>query len=497
MMRAHAASIFRALDRVLLAGASLLVAHPQRLDWRREWDGELWQVRHAHTSAAPFSLRAERTILSFCIGAFSDAWCLRRVETRPAFKLHRSAVECLLCLASALGVLALVAHMLPGLDSEHDALRDPVRPALVLIQQAGSAGAPTPAVTPATFRAWRATPQHNFDELAFYQSARERVFIDAHRPVSLRVAHASDNLIALLGKPLLLGTAPGPGDAPSVVLSRRAWHALFAADRNVVGKQLRIGSRSIPIAGVALSTSLTLPGEPDLWVLGLPIDAHTPNSKGFVLAHLSPRGQRAFDAFGDDLPIATADDDPDQPSLVGVKLRDQATGTANIARFALLLAFLALPAVVSVSLNESTFSLYQPSWTRQLLRGLFLAAKCALVCAIAYCASLILAYGFIETYTTSAEFVQLIAEFALSLLGLRWAVLDQRHRCPVCLRHVAHPARVGSFSQTFLGWSGTEMFCAGGHTLLHVPTLPTSWFHGPRWVYLDPSWRSLFITPTP
>jgi hypothetical protein len=36
------------------------------------------------------------------------------------------------------------------------------------------------------------------------------------------------------------------------------------------------------------------------------------------------------------------------------------------------------------------------------------------------------------------------------------------------------------------------MFCAGGHTLLHVPALPTSWFAVPRWVYLDSSWGVLF-----
>jgi hypothetical protein len=32
----------------------------------------------------------------------------------------------------------------------------------------------------------------------------------------------------------------------------------------------------------------------------------------------------------------------------------------------------------------------------------------------------------------------------------------------------------------------------GGHTLLHVPSLPTSWFSGQRWMYLDTSWEFLF-----
>ena len=45
----------------------------------------------------------------------------------------------------------------------------------------------------------------------------------------------------------------------------------------------------------------------------------------------------------------------------------------------------------------------------------------------------------------------------------------------------------------FLAWNGTELFCAGGHTLLEVPDLPTSWFYSPCWVYLDSSWDFLFL----
>ena len=74
--------------------------------------------------------------------------------------------------------------------------------------------------------------------------------------------------------------------------------------------------------------------------------------------------------------------------------------------------------------------------------------------------------------------------------------MQQRQRCPVCLRRVTHPARVGLASRTFLGWNGTEMVCLGGHTLLHVPSLPTSWFGAPRWLYLDHSWDFLFANNT-
>jgi hypothetical protein len=32
----------------------------------------------------------------------------------------------------------------------------------------------------------------------------------------------------------------------------------------------------------------------------------------------------------------------------------------------------------------------------------------------------------------------------------------------------------------------------GGHSLLHVPSLPTSWFSNQRWLLLDPSGEFLF-----
>jgi hypothetical protein len=35
----------------------------------------------------------------------------------------------------------------------------------------------------------------------------------------------------------------------------------------------------------------------------------------------------------------------------------------------------------------------------------------------------------------------------------------------------------------------------GGHTLLHVPSLPTSWFSSQRWMFLDSSWEFLFAGP--
>jgi hypothetical protein len=78
------------------------------------------------------------------------------------------------------------------------------------------------------------------------------------------------------------------------------------------------------------------------------------------------------------------------------------------------------------------------------------------------------------------------------ILAFRWMLIDQRRRCPVCLRVLTGPVRIGQPSHTVLDWYGTELMCAKGHGLLHVPDTPTCSFDTQRWLYLDSSWQGLF-----
>jgi hypothetical protein len=80
-----------------------------------------------------------------------------------------------------------------------------------------------------------------------------------------------------------------------------------------------------------------------------------------------------------------------------------------------------------------------------------------------------------------------------NVAAFRWALIDQRRRCPECLRQLAHPARIGLPSQTFLEWYGTEFVCVKGHGLLHVPEIPTVSFRTQNWMHLDRSWSGLFL----
>ena len=41
--------------------------------------------------------------------------------------------------------------------------------------------------------------------------------------------------------------------------------------------------------------------------------------------------------------------------------------------------------------------------------------------------------------------------------------------------------------------NGIELICTGGHGLLHVPEMLTSWFATQRWLCLDSSWSGVLF----
>ena len=104
------------LQEGILRGALLLVPAGQRREWMADWRSELWYIPGR-----------ERT--PFCLGAFRDAWWLRRNQsTRAAFL--ESPGGCLAFLAGAGGIEQ------PGFGLASGSQRDPGRASEV----AGPAG---------------------------------------------------------------------------------------------------------------------------------------------------------------------------------------------------------------------------------------------------------------------------------------------------------------------------------------------------------------------
>ena len=490
---------FRFFHRALLRGASLLVPASQRAEWLREWDAELWHVQRACAPSRCITWAAEREVTAFCLGAFQDAGSLARhwrQRDMPGPALRGSPAQCILLLAALLAASYVMAHLLPGVRAERSLSPRHVSPGLVLIQYEYSDDGAPATISPGQYRAWKGRKQQYFDGFAFYRVTEESVgqgavSAGAHEKAGWRVARASSNLFALLGLPVQFAVPDlkDDGNMLGVILSEDAWKRDFGANPHVVGSVIRVGSQDARIVGVAPEDSWGLPGNVGAWLLQ-PDSEIASGGAGYVVGRLTSAGKAAM--WAQCVRITAYGPGYSEDDLLGFSIETWRPGSWGIYQFAILLALLSLPAITSVSLGDYSVCSHKHSWSRQLCRWSFLSAKISLLLPIVYFASLDLAYGHSGFAPARAMYIQLICSFSLCLFGFRWVLQDQRQRCPVCLRTVTNPAEVGQPSRTFLAWNGTELMCTGGHTLLHVPALPTSWFSTQRWLYLDPSWEFLF-----
>ncbi len=488
--------LFAAFDRLLLGCAALLVPSDRRAEWLREWQAELWHVRQERAPMEQLSWQAEREIVGFCLGAFQDATCLSeprwKVETLLT-ALRGSAAQCLLLLFALLAFSYGIARLSPGVRAERMLSSRQQEPGLILIQNADGI---TTKIAPQQYLAWKNRKHSFFDGFAFY-----RVTDECIRPESgsgstpkepWKLAQASPNLLTLLGLPVRFASPEtrAAGDLPDVILSESFWKIEFGADPRIPGSVVRIGQRRARVAGVVAEDSRNLPGKVGAWLLQ-PDSLLAASGDGFVVAHLTPAGQHKM--WAPVMQIFLYDQDDSGPSFLGYNIDDWQPGSWGIFWLGIAFALISLPAVTSVSLGEYSLNPRKTSWGRRLYRWSFFCAKIALLLPIVYFSSLDLAYLRTAQSSHSSANIQMLSAFVFFLFGLRWALVDHRQRCPVCLRRVEHPVEVGLASRTFLAWNGTEMMCMGGHTLLHIPALPTSWFDAQRWLYLDTSWEFLFV----
>lgn len=128
-------------------------------------------------------------------------------------------------------------------------------------------------------------------------------------------------------------------------------------------------------------------------------------------------------------------------------------------------------------------------WPNRLRREIFLLLKFALVLPVMLGGFVVMTW-----IGPAAALPAQMANYALWFLTLRWVLLDQRNRCPVCLRLLTESVRIGAPSQTFLEWYGRESACARGHGLLQTSEMPASYSAAPEWHRLDDSWSGLFPT---
>lgn len=477
----------------ILRTAGMLVPGQKRTEWLAEWQAELWHVWQFCNATSQASLHSEDEVIAFCLGAFKDAFWLRRNHpyaiSRPLFR-RGDPTRCVLWLTTCAVVSLLLCFCLPGVRR---AILSPYRNAnnLVLISRQGYSTSQFPTIQLDDYESWKTSTRHLFTGLAFYQPIRKRVHFARHQTADLFIARASSNFFEVLDMPLSVAAADRCSQAgiPQLILSRSTLRRIFHSNAPMVGRTVEIAGQKVRIVAIVPEDFWQLPGQIDAWMLEdeQHLDMLPSNSRGFVLARLKTPA-RSAGRYSMTVPR----DENGGDRYDCVSLAQQALQPFLIFLFALLLACLSLPATTPLPLGEYPLAGDQLSSAIRFRRWLFLATKILLIVPLVFFTSLDLAYAGLRLDSSSAQCIQLVSSFCGFLFAFRWALQDQRRRCPVCLRLLTNPARVGQASRNFLAWNGTELICAVGHGLLHIPEIPTSWFSTQRWLYLDPSWSSLF-----
>ena len=474
---------------ILLRCAAWLAPGRERAEWLAEWRAEVWHVWDSYGRSSQ--------VTDLCLGAFQDAFWLRWYSPRslPRRILRTgSASRCSAWLAGWTAISFAICLSLPGARKAMGP--SPYRDAdgLVMISSAGYSGTQVPTIALQDYQSWKTSTRHLFSGIAFYQPIRKRVHFPMHRGTELSIGRASDNLFGLLHLPAppYSGDRASGQDAARLFLSQAAWRELFGSDAGVIGNHTEIGGQRVLIAGVIAQDSSQLPGQVDAWLFEdeRHLDMLPPNSRGFVVAHMRTLGSPSRMDGWRTMNVRSEDGDNDRFDCISLAQRSRLP--FSIFLFTLIVAVITLPATTALPLGEYPRLSGRLPWAVSGRRWLFLLSKVALVVPLVCLSSVDVAYGIPSLSSTSTQYIQLALSYFGFLFAFRWILQDQRKRCPVCLRVLSNPARVGEASRNFLAWNGTELICAGGHGLLHIPELPTSWFSTQRWLYLDASWGGLF-----
>ncbi len=487
----------KSVHLAILRCAALLVPAPRRSDWLAEWTSELWYVHQACLPSSGTSWQGDREVAAFCLGAFKDARCLR--QTAPLRRRRKtpplqSAAQCLGSLALLAVAAFCLALLLPGARTAMQP--SPYRDTRNLIMISGDrfSEASFPTIRASQFRSWKDRTQHLFTDFAFYQTTVKSLHIAPHSAPELSIARSSSNLFGLLGLPIQFAPPNQPSNAsqPTLILSEKAFHTYFGSDPQTIGRVLKLGLLQVKVAGVLADESWRLPGKVDAWLLE-PDDraaAISSTTRGYVVARHNPSSDQA--PSGESWRMSVRTPDGGSQDFHCDPLSNRINEPFSTFLFTVFLALLALPATTSLPLGEYPASPQNLNWSIKLRRWVFLSSKLVLILPLVYFGSLDLAHCSASIALPTIQLIQGISSFSALLFAFRWTLRDQRKRCPVCLRLLTNPARVGQPSRNFLAFNGTELICSGGHGLLHVPEISTSWFSTQRWLYLDPSWKSLF-----
>jgi len=492
--------------RVVIWTACWIVPRQRRREWARTRQARAWHWCHFLVESGRLSRASELDLVRNCWGAFAEAFWERYDRARFLARLEHTRRSPALCLGILAFVLVLLvpatgfapeARSMFSLPYQHAARLFTLRPA-------GRFDWFRSDTLLGVTAAWQKSKL--IEDIAAY-SWGPATLAGGGRAVGISAAQVSPKFFEVLevgaarGRTFHADDMAQCGDC--VVLSDDAWEEISRRSPGVIGQTVELKGRPRRVIGVLPARFVF--GAPDIAAWSL-LDPAAPPFTNFVdrmgaVARFAP-GVSAARA----LPVL--EDLSENEGYYFRHNRLEITSVLAQARQAVkwYLLFLLLAMVGSVSIVRSGRARSNTGRQRSKLRDVawwwtFFLAKSGLLLGSVFVIVLNLARYLSVLFTGSAHGFAGVFSLWLFMVGaigaLSWAIHDQRQRCRVCLQRLGMSVHVGCPSYSLLDWAATEMMCAEGHGMLHIPDTESSWLDHDRWNHLDESWADLFQRQQP
>ena len=301
-------------------------------------------------------------------------------------------------------------------------------------------------------------------------------------------AWVTPSFFAVLGTRAAAGRLFREGDREVAVLSDWAWRWTYRGNPRIVGSTIRVEGRTYTVIGTLPASFWALSPGIAVWTLWTP--ETRPSDGMYYLSGAVAQLRPAVDArrVGKELGEIAKAANQTVPRPVHI-LKFNALPGSSLYPYLLWTGFSLISALVLVAREHRHPA--RPSWGY----GRFLAIKALSAVALPLLAWMEAGAAIhaglppLALGTSLVRIVLALLFLVACVWGLRWSFADQRRRCPVCLRRLAMPVRVGSTASVF-DPALTELVCPKGHGALALPESETD--RPDRWTVLDSSWDELF-----
>lgn len=415
--------------------------------------GMTWQEARAE---AEIRLGNQRSVVAECAGIDS--------EERPNDSLHARRVR-----SFALTAASIAAP-----------------PALLVLFLAHHIR-PLPVADPASLSVSRHASSDAFalalqapDQAAAFRRVAATLQTPAVESASAGFA-VSSGFFELQGVEAALGSLADPASG-CIALSHRLWEERFGADERVVGRVVQVAGAARTVCAVTPANYWFLQRSREFWLIE---NASPRNVGAFLLVRSRPRTE----------PLLEPED------LVPLNTASRGALSASSAVFLAALVLLAVLGLFETAVLARTLGSWRRSAGLLLRNYAFLVAKALPPLAmLAILWTVVAESPALAPVGYFAGVSSLIVFYLFALLStaaVRFALVDQRSRCPVCQRSLSMPVGLGVPGSILFELPAVEYICAYGHGTLYLPEPTSEGVREPAWRPPPGWWDELLGTTAP